>query len=387
MMATDQLLSPSILDDIRDAIILGGDANRFDADAAMAVTGKIFGSETRKNYARAAKAEITGAGVLQPWLEITGVTDVMVNGPGSVWVDRQDQLDKVEVNLQTESAVRTLAVRLAALAGQRLDDAAPICDGTLPDGTRLHAVLAPLAGNGTTISLRVSRLRHLGLPQLLELGMFPEPWFSILKSLVAGRANILISGGTGTGKTTLLSALLQEMGQAERLITVEEARELSPPVIHHIPLIARKPNVEGAGEVGLADLVKAALRMRPDRLVLGECRGGEVREVLQAMNTGHDGSLVTLHANSASSVPARLEALGALAGMTANAIAAQAASSIDVILHVNRGGGARRIAEIAVPTITNGTLSTKTVASWMGLPSSPTYDEHGWREFEARWRQ
>jgi pilus assembly protein CpaF len=216
--------------------------------------------------------------------------------------------------------------------------------------------------------------------------MLPPQWFEVLLALVQRKANVLISGGTGTGKTTLLAAMLSVADSSERLITVEEARELAPQSEHHVALVSRRPNVEGAGEITLSDLVRAALRMRPDRLVLGECRGAEVREVLQALNTGHDGGMATLHANSASAVPARLEALGALAGMKRDAVAAQTIGAIDVVLHLRRREGKRYLSEIGVPERVGGELRVQVVASWDGTDSPPQLSD-GASEFFEKWRQ
>ncbi|MDR2703351.1 MAG: TadA family conjugal transfer-associated ATPase [Cellulomonadaceae bacterium] len=352
-------------------------------ETALAASGRVFGTDSMRDIALAARAEITGAGPLQYWLEQPGVTDVLVNGADQVWVEQHGQLRAVEAALGSQSAVRALAVRLAALAGQRLDDAAPICDGVLPDGTRFHAVLPPISAGGATISLRVLRQKLFSLAELVSRNMVPKAWEPLLRGLVAGRANILIAGGTGSGKTTLLAALLGASAQGERLVTVEEAQELAPEMAHHISLVSRRANVEGAGEISLADLVRTALRMRPDRLVLGECRGSEVREVLQAMNTGHDGSMTTLHANNAAAVPARLEALGALAGMPREALAVHTVTAVDIILQVRRAAGVRTLCEIGVPALSDGVLRTEVVATWQ--PPGPPQYFAGWRELEQRW--
>jgi pilus assembly protein CpaF len=321
---------------------------------------------------------------LQYWLEQDGVTDVLVNSPNEAWIERRGRLERVAIDLHTQSGLRGLAVRLAALCGRRLDDAEPICDGALPDGTRFHAVLSPLAANAAVISLRVLRQDRFSLEELQRLQMFPPAWEPLLRNLVSQHANFLIAGGTGSGKTTLLAALLGIANPAQRLITVEEARELAPGLPHHVSLVARRSNVEGAGAVDLADLVRAALRMRPDRLVLGECRGAEVREVLQAMNTGHSGAMATIHANSAEGVPARLEALGALAGLTREAVKAQTFGAIDVVLHVVRENGIRRVAQIGVPVAVDGQLRVEVVATWAG-GNNPIVATASWDQLWQRW--
>lgn len=340
--------------------------NITDVAAALTASGRIFGSDALRDMTLAARAELTGAGPLQYWLEQEGVTDVLVNSPDQIWVEQHGELRQVDVSFGSPGAVRALAVRLAALAGQRLDDAAPICDGVLPDGTRFHALLPPLSAGCAVISLRVLRQRAFTLAELAARAMLPATFSELLQRLVARRANIVISGGTGTGKTTLLAALLSLAPPGERLITVEEARELTPLVAHHVSLVGRRANVEGAGEVDLAALVRTALRMRPDRLVLGECRGAEIREVLQAMNTGHDGSMVTLHANSAAAVAARLEALGALAGMGREVLAAHAITALDVVLQLRRTPAGRQLAQVGVPVVVDGLLAVQVVAEWDG---------------------
>lgn len=297
----------------------------------------------------AARAEILGAGPLQSLLEQPSVTDVLVNGPRGVWVDRGRGLEATGVPGLDEPAVRALATRLAAAAGQRLDDASPIADGRLPDGTRLHAVLPPLSSDGTLISLRTLRRRALSVAELVAGGTVGTWGAEILRALVECRANVLVSGATGAGKTTLLAAMLSLVPHHERIVCIEEATELQPDHPHVVHLQVRRANIQGVGEVGLDHLVRAAMRMRPDRLVLGECRGTEVRAVLGALNTGHDGGWATVHANAAADVPARLTALGGLAGMEPSTVAAQAVSALDAVLHLRRGAdGVRRLVEIAV---------------------------------------
>ncbi len=309
------------------------------------------------NDARAAQL---GAGPLQPALDEPGVTDVLVNGAQGVWVDRGCGLERWPCEHLDEPGARALAVRLAAACGQRLDDACPVVDGRLPDGTRVHAVLPPLAADGTSISLRTLRRRALSVPELVAAGMVGTEGATLLRGLVDGRANVLVSGATGVGKTTLLAAMLSLVPADERIVCIEEAPELNPDHPHVVRLQVRRANVQGAGEIGLDQLVRAAVRMRPDRLVLGECRGPEVRDVLGALNTGHDGGWATVHANAAVDVPARLTALGALAGMDADAIAAQAVSALDAVVHLRRTSGVRRLAEVAVlERDTRGTLTSR----------------------------
>jgi pilus assembly protein CpaF len=237
---------------------------------------------------------------------------------------------------------------LAAAAGRRLDDAAPFVDAPLPDGTRLHAVLPPLAPC-TTVSLRVLARRPLALRDLVARGAVPDRVAAVLRAVVDARLAYVVTGGAGVGKTTLLGALLASAGVEERLVLIEDVPELVVDHPHVVRLRTRTPNVEGAGEVGLRELVRQALRMRPDRLVVGEFRGPEMVELLVALNTGHEGGAATLHANSAADVPARFRALGALAGLDGAAVTALVVSALDLVVHLRRSrDGLRRLAEIAV---------------------------------------
>nr|WP_221203645.1 TadA family conjugal transfer-associated ATPase [Modestobacter versicolor] len=310
--------------------------------------GGLLGDGAVLTAVRAATDELSGAGVLEPLLRLPGVTDVLVNGPASVWVDRGAGLEPVDVRFPDEAAVRRLAVRLAAAAGRRLDDAAPWVDAGLPDGTRLHAVLPPVSGSGTCLSLRVLRRAVLSFADLADRGAFPGAAADLLTALVQARLAFLVTGGTGTGKTTVLSALLGLAGQHERLVLCEDAPELAPLHPHVVRLLTRPPNVEAAGAVTLRDLVRQALRMRPDRLVVGEVRGAEVVDLLAALNTGHDGGCGTLHVNRAGDLPARLEALGEAAGLGRAAVHSQAAAALSVVVHLRRSPAGRHVAELGV---------------------------------------
>ncbi|WP_368502469.1 TadA family conjugal transfer-associated ATPase [Actinomyces sp.] len=302
---------------------------------------------------RHVQADVAGAGpVLQPLLELDAVTDVLV-GAGRTWIDRGRGLEPVADASLPEEETRTLAVRMAAACGRRLDDASPIVDVTLADGTRLNAVLPPLSADGTLICLRTKRRRAFTVAELVTAGTIAPGVDAVLTALVDRRANCLVTGATGTGKTTLLAALLGLVPADERIVCIEEASELRPEHPHVIHLQERGENVQGVGAVPMTTLVRTALRMRPDRIVLGECRGPEVRDVLTALNTGHDGGWATLHANSPADVPARLTALGALAGMSESTVAAQAVSALDAVVHLRRqahpgAATGRRVAAIGV---------------------------------------
>ena len=305
---------------------------------------------------------------LPDWLrllwEVPGVTDVLINGPGQVWVDRGLGLERAaDVSprgdeLASDADARSLAVRLASLAGRRLDDASPAVDARLPDGTRLHAVLPPVADGCTVLSLRRVRQASLTCEDLVYQGAVHPELEPILRGLVHARASLIVSGATGSGKTTMLATLLAEADPGERIVLIEEAGEVRPSHPHVVRLVERPANVDGAGAVGLPRLVREALRMRPDRIVLGECRGAELREVLLALNTGHKGSLTTLHANAAADVPARLQALGALADLSERAVAMHAAAAFSAVVHLERDAERRRLAEVAVLVLRAGELVT-----------------------------
>jgi pilus assembly protein CpaF len=295
------------------------------------------------------RRDVVGAGPLEPLLRTPGVTDVLVNGPDEVHLDRGRGLERSSVRFADDEAVRRLAQRLAASAGRRLDDATPHVDVRLADGTRCHAVLAPVARPGTTISLRVPSQRVLDLDDLRAAGSVTDEGAELLREVVDARLAFLVTGGTGVGKTTLLASLLSLVDPRERLVLVEDASELRPDHPHVVGLEARPPNLEGVGEVTVRTLVRQALRMRPDRLVVGEVRDGSVVDLLAALNTGHDGGCGTLHANSAADVPARVEALALAAGLGREATHAQLASALDVVVHLERQGGRRLLREVAVP--------------------------------------
>jgi pilus assembly protein CpaF len=276
------------------------------------------------------------------YLDDPAVTDLFVNGEAGLFVERGDGPVPAADWRAPEDEVRELAVALIALGGRHIDDATPAVDVRLDGGIRVHAVLPPIAAEGTAISIRVPRVQRPTLDELERSGMFGSAQRVVLDAAVAGRENVLITGAAGSGKTTLLAALLSAAPSRERIVTIEDVAELQLDHPHHVRLEARQPNLEGAGAVGLARLVREALRMRPDRLVVGECRGEEVRDLLSALNTGHDGGAGTLHANGLGDVPARLEALGALAGLDDRALARQVASAIGLVLHVERGSDGRR---------------------------------------------
>lgn len=273
------------------------------------------------------------------------VTDVFLNADGAVWADRGDgsALEPIRVSPAT---ARDLAVRLVALGGRHVDEASPAVDVRLGDGVRVHVVLPPVSGDAAIVSVRLPAASRPGLDELDAGGFFADVPVGRIRELVARRANLLVTGAGGSGKTTFLAAILAAAPRHERIVVLEDVAELRIAHPHVVALEARQANLEGAGGIGLDRLVREALRMRPDRLVVGECRGPELRELLAALNTGHDGGAGTLHANSPGDVPARLEALGALAGMSPDAVARQAVSALDIVLHLERGPEGRRLAAI-----------------------------------------
>lgn len=317
-------------------------------DAIAEADALRLGSAGVATLAEGLRSEVLGAGPLEPLLADPEVTDILVNGLEGVWVDRGEGLVPSPVRFAEADSVRRLAVRLATLAGARLDDSSPWVDGLLPGGVRLHAILPPLVDGGAHLSLRVPRRDSPGLDALERWGMFPAGVLEVLRGLVVGRVSFVITGGTGSGKTTLLGAMLQEVHPTERIVLVEDTAELAVRHPHVVRLQGRAANVEGRGEVSLTALVRQSLRMRPDRLVVGEVRGAEVREMLSALNTGHEGGASTVHANAVADVPSRFEALGALAGLPADAVHAQLASAIRVVVHVAREGARRCVREIGV---------------------------------------
>lgn len=302
---------------------------------------------------RRLRHDSTGVGLLEPIVATEGVTDVLVNGPNEVWFDRGHGLERSSLYFSSPAELRQLATRLALASGGRLDDAQPYADGRLlrPDGSqlRIHAVLSPPAEQGTCLSLRVLRQSHLSLLSLVRGGTMSPQTARFLQDIVAARRAFLIIGGTGSGKTTLLAALLAEVPERERIICIEDTTELHPPHPHVINLSARHANVDNRGAISMSDLLRQALRMRPDRIVVGEIRGAEVVDLLAALNTGHEGGAGTVHANSLKEVPARMEALAALGGLDRAALHSQLGAAVDVLIHVRRGAdGKRQVHEIGL---------------------------------------
>nr|WP_189039113.1 TadA family conjugal transfer-associated ATPase [Streptomyces daqingensis] len=357
----------SLLDAVRRTLAeTGAEPTPARVASALRAQGRLLGDSAVLGVVEALRSELVGTGPLEPLLADPEVTDVLVTRPDEVWVDRGRGLERTDVRFRNEASVRRLAQRLATSAGRRLDDARPWVDARLPDGTRLHAVLPPVAVGSTCLSLRVVRPRAFRVAELVSAGTLPPGGDRLLRDVLDARLSFLISGGTGSGKTTLLSALLGLVAPHERIVLAEDSAELRPDHPHVVRLEARPANQEGAGTVGLDDLVRQALRMRPDRLVVGEVRGAEVTELLAALNTGHEGGCGTLHANTAADVPARLEALGTAAGLDRAALHSQLAAALDVLVHLVRDrSGRRRVAEIHVLTRgADGLVATVPAVVW-----------------------
>lgn len=324
------------------------------------------------------EAELTGAGPLNPFLT-PPTTDILVNGT-TVWTDSPAGLTCHGPIFTTAAHTRRTAVRLATLCGRRLDNASPDVDGYITLGAhlvRLHALLPPLVA-APTLSLRLLSTHHTTLEHLTATGSIPTDLAGELTGLIAARHPFLITGGTGTGKTTLLAALLAHVPPTERIITVEDTRELNPPHPHLVTLTTRHANIEGAGQRTQADLVRHTLRMRPDRIIVGEIRGTEIIELLAALNTGHDGGAATLHANSPEDIPTRITALAALAGLDANYILPQFTSAIRAIIHLERTRAGRRLAALACVTPADGILTV-----WRA-GHGPTSHWESWRRLVPR---
>jgi pilus assembly protein CpaF len=346
-------VDPALVDRIREELAGRGEAPT--AAAVAAWVGRLTGLRGAGSVQRTVHdvlAHLTGFGPLQGFVEAAGVTDVMVNADGAVFVDDATGLHAVDLRLEPRQA-RSLAVRLVSSAGKRLDDACPYAD-VVVDGVRVHAVLPPVSTGATVLSLRRVPRADATLDSVLS---DPEdPFRQALARVIDLRLNFLVSGGTGAGKTTLLSAMLSSVPEHERMVVVEDAAELSPAHPHCVSLVSRAGNTEGAGVVALTDLVRQALRMRPDRLVVGECRGEEVRDVLMALNTGHDGAGATLHANSPAAVGPRLLALGALGGWDDRSTTLHAAAAVDVVVHMARRPDGRRPVGLSRLMVAHGEL-------------------------------
>jgi len=303
----------------------------------------------RETFVKEVLDELLGFGPLEPLLDDPDVNDILVNGPKQVYVERRGKLYLTNVQFKDDGHLAQVIDRIVSGVGRHIDEAQPMCDCRLPDGSRVNAVIPPVAVDGPSLSIRKFRKDVLGIQALIDFGALSPMMSAVLQACVKSRLNILISGGTGSGKTTLLNCLSAFVPHDERIVTCEEAVELQLQQPHVVRLETRPPNLEGRGEVTMGNLVKNCLRMRPERIIVGECRGGEALDMLQAMNTGHEGSMTTLHANSPRDAIGRLETMIAMAGMDlpARAMRVQIASAIDMIVQAARlNDGSRKIINI-----------------------------------------
>ncbi|MGQ9850214.1 MAG: CpaF family protein [Aggregatilineaceae bacterium] len=309
----------------------------------------VLGRQERQQLYEAIVAEILGYGPLEPLLADDTITEIMVNGPKNVYIEREGNILRTNVTFEDEDHVLRVLDRIVAPLGRRIDESSPTVDARLPDGSRVNAVIRPIALCGPTITIRKFSRRPLTVEDLIRFGSMTPEIAEFLRASVIAKLNIIVSGGTGSGKTTLLNVLSGFIPNDERIVTIENAAELQLRQEHVVPLESRPPNIEGRGEVSIRDLVVNSLRMRPDRIVVGECRAGEALDMLQAMNTGHEGSMTTLHSNSPRDTLARLEVMCLMAGMElpVRAIREQVASAIDLIIHQDRmRDGSRKIVKI-----------------------------------------
>ncbi|MCE5324043.1 CpaF family protein [bacterium] len=318
-------------------------------NAYLARTSVIMTSQTRREIVADVMDEVLGYGPIQKLLDDDGITEIMVNGPRNIYVERRGKIEKSDKQFRNDGHVLRIIEKIVAPLGRRIDESSPMVDARLPDGSRVNAIIPPLSLSGPLITIRKFSRTPYTSEDLLKMGTLSEDMLEFLECCVKARLNILVSGGTGSGKTTTLNVLSALIPTDERIITIEDAAELQLQQDHVITLESRPPNLEGKGEITIRQLVRNALRMRPNRIVVGEVRGGESLDMLQAMNTGHDGSLTTAHTNSPRDAISRLETMVLMAGadLPVRAIREQIASAINIIVHQNRfRDGTRKITHI-----------------------------------------
>ncbi|MBX7541294.1 CpaF family protein [Qipengyuania sp. GH29] len=300
--------------------------------------------QERENLIQEVVDELLGLGPLEPLLQDAAITDILVNGYETVFVERRGQLERVPTRFQDEKHLMRVIQKIVSAVGRRVDESSPFVDARLADGSRVNAIVAPLAIDGSLLSIRKFAKSPISIEKMIGLGSIPEDMAQVLEAIVASRRNVLISGGTGSGKTTLLNAMSTFIDEKERIVTIEDSAELQLQQSHVARLETRPPNIEGKGEVTQRDLVKNALRMRPDRIIVGEVRAGEAFDMLQAMNTGHDGSMTTVHANTPRDALSRVEQMIGMSGIdiTGKSARAQIASALNVVVQVGRLSDGRR---------------------------------------------
>ena len=349
----------------------------------------IVGNLTRERLVRICLSEIVGFGPLEPLLTDPSVSEIMVNAADDVWVERDGALEHTDIRFRDDAHVIDIMTRIVAPLGRRIDQSSPSVDGRLPDGSRVHAVIPPVAVRGPTLTIRKFVRRAQSLNDLVALGALPSAVGAFLGAAVGRRLNIIISGGTASGKTTTLNCLASCIDPRERVITIEDAAELRLPLRHVVGLESRPPNIEGTGEVPIRHLVRNALRMRPDRIIIGECRGAEAFDLLQAMNTGHEGALSTVHANSPADAIARLANMVLMAdeGLPYEAIMRQIVAAIDLVVHQTRfADGTRLITEVSVVDKRFGDTgaSLRSIYSRSPAPDQPVTID--WFAQDVDWR-
>jgi pilus assembly protein CpaF len=319
-------------------------------NAILADESMVLARSERQNLFEAIVAEILGFGPLEPLLADESITEIMVNGPKNIFIEQKGNITRANATFESDEHVMRIIDRIVAPLGRRIDESSPLVDARLPDGSRVNAVIRPISLVGPTITIRKFFKKPLMVDDLVRLGSMTKEMAEFLRACIVSRLNIIVSGGTGSGKTTLLNVLSSFIPNNERIVTIENAAELQLRQEHVVTLESRPPNIEGKGAITIQDLVVNALRMRPDRIVVGECRSGEALDMLQAMNTGHDGSLTTLHANSPRDALARLEVMCLMSGMDlpVRAIREQVASAVDMICQQSRlRDGSRKIEKVS----------------------------------------
>jgi pilus assembly protein CpaF len=305
--------------------------------------------DDRERLVASISDDILGHGPLERLLADDSVTEIMVNGPFDIWVERQGRLYETNVRFTDDSHLRRIINKMVAQVGRRIDESSPMVDARLPDGSRVNAIIPPLSLSGPIVTIRKFSRKRLDLQELIKIGTLSEDTVNFMRRCIGAQLNCLICGGTGSGKTTLLNAFSAAISDSERIVTIEDAAELQLNQKHVLRLEARPKNIEGSGEITIRDLVRNSLRMRPDRIIVGEVRGAEALDMLQAMNTGHDGSLCTVHANAPRDALARIETMVLMAGfeLPVRAIRHQVASALDMIIHLERlEDGSRRVTSI-----------------------------------------